>query len=177
MPNRCCGQCGKIPGERQGQRRTQPGPSGFEVSNRSAWFGLWIIINLGLVAAAVGGLLQPFDPYPFGLSATTPAHLAAAPGEVKTLIRATLEAQRAMRADPAGVSVWIAQRFEVEPDVARESYELLMPLLNEMGEVPRDAVTTFFRGQADEPAVRDTRYEDVVDTQLLQAVWQEMGLR
>ena len=33
----------------------------------SAWFGLWILINLGLVAAAVGGLLQPFDPFPFGL--------------------------------------------------------------------------------------------------------------
>jgi ABC-type nitrate/sulfonate/bicarbonate transport system substrate-binding protein len=116
-------------------------------------------------------------PYPFGLFATTPARLAAAPGEVKTLIRATLEAQRAMRADSAGVSAWIAQRFEVEPDVARESYELLMPLLNETGEVPRDAVATFFRGQTDEPAVRDTRYEDVVDTQLLPAVWQEMGLR
>jgi ABC-type nitrate/sulfonate/bicarbonate transport system substrate-binding protein len=116
-------------------------------------------------------------PYPFGLFATTPARLAAEPGAVKSLIRATLEAQRAMRDDPAGVAAWIAQRFEVEPDVARESYELLMPLLNETGEVPRDAVATLFRGHADEPEVRDARYEDVVDTQLLQAVWQEMGLR
>ena len=33
----------------------------------TAWFGLWIIINLGLVAAVVGGLIQPFDPFPFGL--------------------------------------------------------------------------------------------------------------
>ena len=33
----------------------------------SAWFGVWILINLGLVAAAVGSLLQPFDPFPFGL--------------------------------------------------------------------------------------------------------------
>jgi hypothetical protein len=82
-----------------------------------------------------------------------------------------------MQADPVGVTAWIARRFEVEPDVARESYELLMPLLNETGEVPRDAVATFFRGQVEEPAVRDTRYEDVVDTQLLQAVWQELGLR
>ncbi|HEY7067307.1 MAG TPA: DUF1003 domain-containing protein [Chloroflexota bacterium] len=33
----------------------------------TAWFGLWIVINLGLVAAALGGLIQPFDPFPFGL--------------------------------------------------------------------------------------------------------------
>lgn len=31
------------------------------------WFGLWIVVNLGLVAAAIGGLIQPFDPFPFGL--------------------------------------------------------------------------------------------------------------
>ena len=31
------------------------------------WFGLWIVVNLGLVAAALGGLLSPFDPFPFGL--------------------------------------------------------------------------------------------------------------
>src|SRR5205085_11701690 len=31
------------------------------------WFGLWIVVNLGLLAATVGGLLQPFDPFPFGL--------------------------------------------------------------------------------------------------------------
>src|SRR6266516_2126837 len=33
----------------------------------TAWFGLWIVINLGLFSAAVAGLLQPFDPFPFGL--------------------------------------------------------------------------------------------------------------
>jgi uncharacterized membrane protein len=31
------------------------------------WFGLWIIVNVGLVAAVLGGLLAPFDPFPFGL--------------------------------------------------------------------------------------------------------------
>ena len=33
----------------------------------SAWFGVWILVNLGLVAAVLGGLLAPFDPFPFGL--------------------------------------------------------------------------------------------------------------
>jgi uncharacterized membrane protein len=33
----------------------------------SAWFGLWILVNLGLVSAVTGGLLPPFDPFPFGL--------------------------------------------------------------------------------------------------------------
>ncbi len=116
-------------------------------------------------------------PYPFGLFATTTARLAAEPAEVKALIRGTLETQRAMREDPASVIAWITRRFDVDQAVAAESYELLMPLLNESGEVPRDAVATFFRVQEDQPELRDTRYEDVVDTQLLQAVWQEMGRR
>src|SRR5262249_4832818 len=87
------------------------------------------------------------------------------------------ETQRAIREDPASVIAWIARRFDVDQAVAAESYELLMPLLNESGEVPRDAVATFFRVQEDQPELRDTRYEDVVDTQPLQAVWQEMGRR
>ena len=33
----------------------------------SAWFGVWILVNLGILAAALGGALQPFDPFPFGL--------------------------------------------------------------------------------------------------------------
>ena len=33
----------------------------------SAWFGVWIVINLGLIGAAVSGVLPPFDPFPFGL--------------------------------------------------------------------------------------------------------------
>jgi uncharacterized membrane protein len=33
----------------------------------TAWFSLWILVNLGLVAAALGGLRAPFDPFPFGL--------------------------------------------------------------------------------------------------------------
>ena len=31
------------------------------------WFGAWIVLNIGLVGAAVGGWLVNFDPYPFGL--------------------------------------------------------------------------------------------------------------
>jgi uncharacterized membrane protein len=33
----------------------------------TAWFGLWIVVNLGLVAAALGSLFVPIDPFPFGL--------------------------------------------------------------------------------------------------------------
>ena len=33
----------------------------------TAWFGVWILVNLGLLGATLGGLLQPFDPFPFGL--------------------------------------------------------------------------------------------------------------
>jgi uncharacterized membrane protein len=36
-----------------------------------AWFGLWIAVNLGLLAAAPGSRFAPFDPFPFGLLTMT----------------------------------------------------------------------------------------------------------
>jgi uncharacterized membrane protein len=35
------------------------------------WFGLWIAVNLGLPAAALGSRFAPFDPFPFGLLTMT----------------------------------------------------------------------------------------------------------
>ena len=60
------------PAFRNLEERVADSITGFAGSMRfvylhGAWFGLWIVVNLGLLAAALGGLLQPFDPYPFGL--------------------------------------------------------------------------------------------------------------
>src|SRR5579885_3705817 len=52
--------------ERAADRVTAFAGSMLFVYLHGAWFGCWILINLGLVAAAVG-LLPPFDPFPFGL--------------------------------------------------------------------------------------------------------------
>jgi uncharacterized membrane protein len=52
--------------ERAADRVTAFAGSMLFVYLHGAWFGFWILINLGLVAAAVG-LLPPFDPFPFGL--------------------------------------------------------------------------------------------------------------
>jgi ABC-type nitrate/sulfonate/bicarbonate transport system substrate-binding protein len=116
-------------------------------------------------------------PYPFGVFATTTARLAAEPAEAKAIIRGTLDTQRALREDRASVIAWIARHFEVDADMAAESYELTIPFLNDGGEIPREAVANYFRAQEDQPELRDTRYEDLVDTELIRAVWQEMGLR
>jgi ABC-type nitrate/sulfonate/bicarbonate transport system substrate-binding protein len=116
-------------------------------------------------------------PYPFGLFATTTARLGQEPAEVQAMIRGTLDAHRLLREERADVIAWIARRFEVEPEVAAESYELLVPLLNEGGEVPRDAVANYFGAQEEQPELRNTRYEDVVDPRPLQAVRQETGRR
>jgi hypothetical protein len=93
------------------------------------------------------------------------------------VIRATLEGNRLIRSDRQGTIEWIARRFEVEPDVAAESYDLVIETHNDNGEIPRDGVVNYFRIQEDQPDLRDVRYDDVVETRLLQEVWREMGLR
>ena len=116
-------------------------------------------------------------PYPFGLFATTTARLAEEPAEVKALVRGTLDTHRLMREDPAAAIAWIMRRFNVDQDVAPESYELVMLVQNEGGEVLHDGVANYFRVQDEQPELRDTRYEDVVDARPLQEVWRELGLR
>jgi ABC-type nitrate/sulfonate/bicarbonate transport system substrate-binding protein len=115
--------------------------------------------------------------YPFGIMGTTATRVAQDPAEVKAVIRATLEGNRLIRSDRQGTIEWIARRFEVEPDVAAESYDLVIETHNDNGEIPRDGVVNYFRIQEDQPDLRDVRYDDVVETRLLQEVWREMGLR
>ena len=59
----------------------------------------------------------------------------------------------------------------------RESYELVMLVQNIDGEVLREGVASYFRVQDEQPELRDTRYEDVVETRLLAEVQREMGIR
>ena len=115
--------------------------------------------------------------YPFGIMGTSTRRLEEDPAEVKAVIRATLEGNRLIRADREGTIAWIAGRFEVEPDVAAESYDLVIESHNDDGEISREGVANYFRIKEDQPDLRDVRYDDVVETRLLQEVWREMGLR
>lgn|SRR5579875_1337380 len=115
--------------------------------------------------------------YPFGLFVTTTQRLTEQPAEVKALIRGTLEAQRAMREAPAAAIAWIQRRFDVDLDVATESYALIMALQNPTGEVLREGVANYFQVQTDQPELRSVRFEAVADAQPLREVWQEMGGR
>jgi hypothetical protein len=54
---------------------------------------------------------------------------------------------------------------------------MVLETQNDNGEIPRDAVANYFRVQEEQPDLRDVRYEDVIETQLLQEVWREMNLR
>jgi ABC-type nitrate/sulfonate/bicarbonate transport system substrate-binding protein len=115
--------------------------------------------------------------YPFGIMATSAARVSDDPAEVKAVIRATLDANRLIRAERDAAIAWIGRKFEVEPDVAAESYDMVLETQNDNGEIPRDAVANYFRVQEEQPDLRDVRYEDVIETQLLQEVWREMNLR
>lgn len=115
--------------------------------------------------------------YPFGLFATTTARLADEPDEVRALVRGTLDTQRLMRDDPEATIDWIQRRFEVERDVAAESYALVIRAQNADGIVSRSAVANYLRVQTDQPELRDARYEDLVDLRPLTAVQTELQSR
>ncbi len=114
--------------------------------------------------------------YPFGVMATSTARLQSERAEVKAVIRATLEANRLIREDREGTIAWIARRFDVAPDVAAESYDLVIDTQNDTGEILPEGVANYFRSQQEQPELRDVRYEDVVEVEVLREVWREMGL-
>jgi ABC-type nitrate/sulfonate/bicarbonate transport system substrate-binding protein len=109
--------------------------------------------------------------------ATSAGRTTDDPAEVKAVIRATLDANRLIRAEREAAVAWIARKFEVEPDVAAESYDMVLETQNDDGEIPREGVANYFRVQEEQPDLRDVRYEDVVETRLLHEVWREMGIR
>jgi ABC-type nitrate/sulfonate/bicarbonate transport system substrate-binding protein len=115
--------------------------------------------------------------YPFGIMATSAARVSDDPAEVKAVIRAMLDANRLIRADRDAVVAWIARRFDIDADAAAESYDLVLETQNDDGAIPPEGVANYFRVQQDEPDLREVRYDDVVETRLLQEVWRDMGLR
>jgi ABC-type nitrate/sulfonate/bicarbonate transport system substrate-binding protein len=115
--------------------------------------------------------------YPFGVMGTSTRRIAEEPAEVKAVIRAILDANRLIRDDREGTIAWITRKFEVEPDVAAESYDLVLETQNDDGEISPEGMANYFRIQEDLPELREVRYEDIVETRLLREVWQEMGLR
>jgi ABC-type nitrate/sulfonate/bicarbonate transport system substrate-binding protein len=115
--------------------------------------------------------------YPFGIFASTSARMEQEPAEVRALIHGTLEAHRLLREDPAGAIAWIAKRYDVDDEVAAGSYELVIGVQNDDGAVLRAGVENYFRVQPEQPELRNTRFEDVVDTRPLEAVWRELGMR
>ena len=114
--------------------------------------------------------------YPFGLFGTTTARIADEPGEVKALIRGTLAAHRLLSDDPAAAINWIAKHYDIDAEAATESYASVIELQNPGGAVLHEAVTNYFRIQEEAPELRDTRYEDVVETRLLDEGRRELGL-
>src|SRR5207249_2874920 len=69
--------------------------------------------------------------YPFGIMATGASRVADEPAEVKAVIRAILDANRLIRVDREATIAWIVKRFEVEPEVAAESYDLVLETQND----------------------------------------------
>ena len=122
-------------------------------------------LRQGLVAASITA-----PPWPVEARRAGFRHLASTAKRSPTLTACLLPPPRGSRRIPStcgrsfaarstasgscartrpGVIAWIMRRFEVDEEIASESYALSMAAQNDDGEVLREAVTNYFRVQKD----------------------------
>ncbi|HEY7065483.1 MAG TPA: ABC transporter substrate-binding protein [Chloroflexota bacterium] len=93
----------------------------------------------------LGDLLE--IPY-IGL-ATTEGYLQDHPAEVKGAIRALLDAEDWIRAQPADAVALLVKYVEVSPPIAERSYQRMLPLLTKSGETSLDGIRQSLAIQAE----------------------------
>ena len=95
---------------------------------------------------------------------------------VRRTIVAELEALQYLRADRASTLRLMADRFAIEPDLAAQTYDLIIGSYSRDGGLPREGVDTVLALDKEEGAIPDSvRYEDVVDELPLQAAQRVWG--
>jgi NitT/TauT family transport system substrate-binding protein len=109
---------------------------------------------------------------------TTPRQLQQDPDEVRRMIRATLRGIQYVLDREADAVAYIAREFDVEPDLARGTYERMARALSRDGEIAPEAVQAEVddaRGRLEVTA--EVPLSQVMDLTLLREVQRELGLR
>ena len=96
---------------------------------------------------------------------------------VRRVIMAEIEALRYMHADRAGALQIMLEHFPGEPDIAAQSYDLIIGSFSRDGSLPRDGIEAVLALDKEDGAIPETvRYEDVVDDGPLRAAHRALGL-
>ena len=125
-----------------------------------------------LLASAPDELQLAFS----GLSTSQDA-IARRGDMVRRVIRAEIDALRYIRAERAGAIRVMAERFATEPEVAAQTYDLIVGSFSHDGGIPREGMDAVLALDKEEGAIPEhVRYEDVVDERPLRDVHRALGL-
>ncbi|HEY7064984.1 MAG TPA: ABC transporter substrate-binding protein [Chloroflexota bacterium] len=109
--------------------------------------------------------------------ATSQDALARRGDMVRRVIAAEVEALRYVYADRAGAIRAIVDHYDAEPDVAAQTYDLIIGSFSRDGSLPRDGVEAVLALDKEDGAIPESvRYEDVVDPRPVQDVQRALGI-
>jgi ABC-type nitrate/sulfonate/bicarbonate transport system substrate-binding protein len=96
---------------------------------------------------------------------------------LRRVIKSEIEAIQYMHADREGTLRIMAQRLEVEPEVAAQAYELIIGAISRDGTISREGMDNVLALDKEEGAIPEqVQFDDVVDPRPLQDVQRAMGL-
>src|SRR5581483_4595766 len=96
---------------------------------------------------------------------------------VRRTIAAEVDALRYVHGDRAGAIQAIVNHYDAEPEVAAQTYDLVIGSFSRDGSLPRDGIDAVLALDKEDGAIPEqVRYEDVVDLQPLQDVHRALGL-
>ncbi len=96
------------------------------------------------------------------------------PDQVRKVLRGFLRALRAVRQEKKDVTDFIARKFNLEPQVAEETYKVVLQTLSEDGTVSAEVLQDLLEQVKKETGVtRDISVNDIVDYRILREVAKE----
>ena len=108
--------------------------------------------------------------------ATSKEKIDKNPGQITKVLRGFIRSLRAVKEERKEVIDFIARKFQLEPQVAEETYQVVLQTLSEDGTVSQQALEDLLDQMKKETGVnRRIAVEDIVDYRLLREVTAAMG--
>jgi NitT/TauT family transport system substrate-binding protein len=114
--------------------------------------------------------------FPFSGLGTTLDKIGKSRAQIRKLLRGEVEALRFVRANPAGTTDVIRNRFKMDEKMARESYEVVVDAFSRDGRVPLEGVEILLGiEKAANQIPQNITAEMVVDNSLVDETLKELG--
>jgi ABC-type nitrate/sulfonate/bicarbonate transport system substrate-binding protein len=107
--------------------------------------------------------------------ATSNEKIEKDPNQVKKVLKALMRSMWVIKQDQQEVTNFMARRFNLEPEVAREAYETMMLSITESGTLnPKDARNYLEEVKKETGIKKDLLVDDLLDFRLLREVTREL---